>query len=71
MLSGSLPGRATPGTTKLIWHNPGATWPENDTTAGLALTVMAAVEQSPVAHAITVSFGLAGVRPALVGPTKL
>jgi hypothetical protein len=59
------------GTTKLTWHKPGSTGPENATVAAVPATVTPGVEQSPVPHAITVSFGFAGVKPAVAGPTKL
>ena len=59
------------GTTKLIWHSPGPTRPENAMVAAIPPTVKPGDEQSPVPHAITVSFAFAGVRPALRGPIKL
>src|SRR5574337_846934 len=52
------------GTTKLIWHRPRATRPENTTAALLPPAVTVGMEQSPVPHAITASPGFAGVKPA-------
>lgn len=70
MPSGLLPDDVF-GIAKLTWHRPGPTRPENATVAETPATVMVGVEQSPVAQAITVSFGFAGTNPALAGPTKL